>query len=58
MTFIGLSLVFIWGGFSFFRAGYFGAQGAAIGGAIVALGDVKLGDIIEIFVEVEVKQKL
>lgn len=37
LTFIGLSLVFIWGGFSFFRAGYFGAQGAAIGGAIVAL---------------------
>lgn len=37
LTFIGLSLVFIWGGFSFFRAGYFGAQGAAIGGALVAL---------------------
>ncbi len=37
LTFIGLSLVFIWGGFSFFRAGYFGAQGAAIGGAVVAL---------------------
>ena len=37
LTFIGLSLVFSWGGFSFFRAGYFGAQGAAIGGAVVAL---------------------
>ena len=32
-TFIGLSLVFIWGGYSFFQAGYF----AAIGGAIIAL---------------------
>ncbi|MBR4835316.1 MAG: preprotein translocase subunit SecE [Thermoguttaceae bacterium] len=36
LTFIGLSLVFIWGGYSFFSAGYFGAQGAAIGGAIIA----------------------
>lgn len=37
LTFIGLSLVFIWGGYSFFRADYFGAQGAAIGGALIAL---------------------
>lgn len=36
-TFIGLSLVFIWGGYSFFQAGYFGAQGAAICGSIIAL---------------------
>lgn len=37
LTFIGLSLVFIWGGLSFFNAGYFGKQGAMIGGALIAL---------------------
>ncbi len=37
LTFIGLSLVFIWGGYSFFSAGYFGAQGAAIVGSLIAL---------------------
>lgn len=37
LTFIGLSLVFIWGGYSFYSAAYFGPQTAAIVGAIISL---------------------